>query len=340
MTAPTRRFLAWWLFAVACLVFMLAMVGAATRLTGSGLSITEWQPVMGVVPPLSDADWLSLFAKYQTIPEYQLVNKGMSLDAFQTLFWWEWTHRLIARGIGFVVAVPLIALVARRAISAAWLGRLCVLLGLGGLEGLVGWYMVASGLSTRTDVSQYRLAMHLGVAILIFITTLWLAFRARFGEGRGLKYSSGLLVLGLIYLQAISGAFVAGLDAGLSHNTWPLMDGEIFPEGLLVMSPWVANFFENALTVQFDHRMLAYVVAAVVIWHGLTVRRNSADAAVKNSALWLMLGVFGQIALGIVTLLHAVPISLGIAHQAGAFIVIALATWHTFTLSRQARASA
>ncbi|MEZ5924959.1 MAG: COX15/CtaA family protein [Hyphomicrobiaceae bacterium] len=318
-----------WLWIIALLVLAMAVVGAATRLTDSGLSITEWQPLLGAVPPLSEADWLAAFQKYQAIPEYQRVNLGMTLEEFKPIFWWEWSHRFLGRFIGLAVAGPFLFFWLKGWLSRTLALRLLGLFLLGGLQGAAGWYMVRSGLVDRVDVSQYRLALHLTLAALIFAWTVWLALGIGRAEGAaasaGVRWSAiGLVVL--LFLQIAAGAFVAGLDAGLSHNTWPLMDGQLVPDGLLVMSPWFVNLFDNVMTVQFDHRMLAYLVAlwitvmAIRSWHG--------DAASAGSASLLVLAVLAQIALGVWTLLSMVPISLGLAHQAGAFVLLGLAVWH------------
>src|SRR4051812_48317770 len=242
-----------WLLAVAALVFLMVGVGGATRLTGSGLSITEWQPIVGTVPPLSQADWLEAFAKYQQIPQYHHVNRGMSLDAFKVIFWWEWTHRFLGRLIGAVFLVPFLFFLAAGQMPRALLGRLAGIFALGGLQGAIGWYMVRSGLADRIDVSQYRLALHLGLAILIFGGLIWVALSLDERESRASaawppRARGAAAIALLVFAQIILGAFVAGLKAGASYNTWPLMDGRFVPDGLGAMQPWYLNLFENALT--------------------------------------------------------------------------------------------
>jgi len=273
-----------WLYAVAGLILAMVLVGGATRLTNSGLSITEWKPLLGTIPPLSAADWQDAFAKYQQIPEYQIINKGMSLADFKAIYWWEWAHRFLGRFIGAAFFVPFLIFWVRGAIPKGLMPKLAVIFLLGGAQGALGWYMVKSGLVDRTDVSQYRLAAHLGLAVLIYGATLWVAFglslRTPAAEplpGR-LKAMAALFV-GLVFLQIILGGFVAGTDAGLSHNTWPLMDGAIIPGGLGAMQPWYLNPFENVLTVQFDHRMLAYaiVLLAALNFAGLTATPSLAN---------------------------------------------------------------
>lgn len=320
-TAP----LALWLWAVAALVFLLVSVGGATRLTGSGLSITEWRPIMGILPPLSQADWLDAFAKYQQIPQYSHVNRGMSLEAFKLIFWWEWAHRFLGRLVGAAFLLPFLYFLAAGRIPRAQTGRLAGIFALGALQGAVGWYMVSSGLATRIDVSQYRLALHLGLAVLILGALVWVALSldepaAPAGKAwSGQAVAAGGIVL-LVFLQIELGALVAGLKAGSAYNTWPLMDGRLVPGGLAVMEPWYLNLFENALTVQFNHRVAAYVLAIAVLWHAWSLRSRSATVLVG--------AVLAQAALGIWTLLAAVPLALGLAHQAGAAAVFGLAVWH------------
>jgi heme a synthase len=329
-----------WLLAVAALVFVLVSVGGATRLTGSGLSITEWQPIMGVVPPLSDAAWQEAFEKYRQIPQYQYVNRGMSLDAFKRIFWWEWTHRFLARFVAVAFAVPLLFFWATGRLSRAHLPRLAGLLALGGLQGAIGWYMVRSGLAERIDVSQYRLALHLWLAILIFAGLLWTALslgprRLQAASVHPAHRRTAAVIVGLIFLQIVAGAFVAGLKAGAGYNTWPLMDGRWVPRGLGAMSPWWANLFENATTVQFNHRLLAYALVAVVVWHALRLWHGTTDPLIRVSGAAVAGAALAQVALGIWTLLAQVPLSLGLAHQAGAVVVLGLAVWHLHALRRE-----
>jgi cytochrome c oxidase assembly protein subunit 15 len=331
----------WWLYGVALLVFALIVVGGATRLTDSGLSITEWRPIMGIIPPLSEAEWQDALAKYRLIPEYKLVNKGMSLDAFKFIFWWEWGHRFLARMVGFAFAIPFAYFLIRRRLSAGLAWKLTGILALGGLQGAIGWFMVSSGLVDRIDVSHYRLAVHLTVAFVIFALLLWTAWKllpnadlhvARPTTPRD-RRRAGILVA-LIFLQLVLGALVAGFKAGLTHNTWPLMDGQLIPGGLWVMSPWYVNVFENATTIQFNHRMVAYLIVAIVLWHAAALVRAD-DGRLAPSAFALAMVVLVQAALGIWTLLALVPLSLGLAHQGVAAIVTAIAIWHLFLATRR-----
>ena len=327
-----------WLLAVAGLVFLNLSIGGATRLTGSGLSITDWQPIVGVLPPLSEQDWQQAFEKYQQIPQYQYVNRGMSLEAFKFIFWWEWSHRLLGRLLGLVFFAPLVYFLAAGQIARNLLAKLAFLLVLGGLQGAVGWYMVYSGLANRIDVSPYRLALHLGLAIGIFGALISVALslgEPRVAGTRGKERGFALLIVGLVALQIVLGAFVAGLKAGLSHNTWPLMDGRLVPVGLGVMQPIYLNLFENAMTVQFNHRLLAYILLAAALWHAWRVGLSAAGRRCKLTALFLSAAVLAQAGLGIWTLLAHVPLSLGLAHQAGAGALFAIAVWHHHQL-RQA----
>jgi heme a synthase len=327
-----------WLFAVAGLVLVMVSVGGATRLTGSGLSITEWQPIMGTLPPLSEAAWLAAFDKYKQIPQYTLLNKGMSLSAFKYIFWWEWSHRFLGRVIGAAFLLPFLYFLARGAVRGPLAARLWGLFALGGLQGALGWFMVQSGLSQRTDVSQYRLAAHLLLASVLLASLLWTALdlardQRQRSQSRSVSAITAGVILALVFLQIGAGALVAGMKAGLAYNTWPLMDGRIIPGGLGAMTPIWLNVFENAATVQFDHRMLAYALAALVAWHCARVLRNTDTPPQRASAKALLVTLALQIGIGIWTLLAHVPLPLGLAHQATAMLVLAAATWHLHSLS-------
>ena len=331
-----------WLFIMAALVFSMVIVGGATRLTGSGLSITEWQPILGTLPPLSEAGWQEAFNKYRQIPQYQTINKGMSLEAFKGIFWWEWAHRFMGRFIGVAFLVPFLVFLARGSVTGAMAGKLAGLFVLGGLQGALGWYMVTSGLIQRTDVSQYRLAAHLLLAAAVFAALIWTALdlgtharhRIRLKTLAPHSVPIGILIVTLVFTQIGAGALVAGLKAGLAYNTWPLMDGHIVPSGLGAMQPWWLNAFENAATVQFNHRVIAYVLAVMILWHGVRVARSADDETMRRSAFVLLAVVTLQIALGIWTLLSHVPIILALVHQASAMLVLVAAVWHLHTLTR------
>ena len=330
-----------WLWIMAALVVAMIVVGGATRLTDSGLSITEWQPLLGVIPPLSEADWQEAFANYQQIPQYQLVNKGMSLDEFKFIYWWEWGHRFLGRSIGVAFAVPFLLFWLRGRLPKGTVPKLTGILALGALQGVVGWYMVKSGLVDRIDVSPYRLALHLILALVILSAIVWMAFSlAEAPEKIRLRTVTpgqkrfACAVVGLVLLQALLGAFVAGHNAGLTYNTWPLMDGKLIPDGLGTMSPWWINIFENITTIQFNHRMVAYLLAVVAVIQLIWTVKSADDESLVRSAGLLTLGVFAQAALGIWTLIEVVPLWLGLAHQAGAAVVLILALWHAHNVTR------
>ena len=337
-----------WLFFVAVLVFAMIVIGGATRLTDSGLSITEWLPLLGAIPPLSNADWLTAFEKYKQIPEYELVNKGMTLSQFQFIYWWEWSHRFFGRLIGVAFAIPLLFFWITKRIPKGYLPKLIGILALGGLQGFFGWYMVQSGLSERVDVSHYRLALHLTTAFVILAAILWVAFELHEDKSRirlhtlsaSQRWSATLLLI-LLFAQVVIGAFVAGLKAGLAYNTWPLMDGSFIPEDILAMMPVYLNFIENTATVQFTHRMLAYILIALALWHTFSLYRSADDERVITSAQLLTLAFVAQAGVGIWTLLAAgnaaeIPIWLGLLHQGGAAIVLSIAVWHAHRMHRAA----
>ncbi|MGE3831290.1 MAG: COX15/CtaA family protein [Parvibaculaceae bacterium] len=310
-----------WLWIMAALVFAMVIVGGATRLTDSGLSITEWQPILGIIPPFTGAAWLEAFEKYKLIPEFHKVNPGMTLGEFKAIYWWEWSHRFLGRFIGVAFIVPFLYFVGTRRIPSYLLPRLGVIFILGGLQGLLGWYMVMSGLVDRVDVSQYRLSAHLTLATVIFGAIVWTALGLndrRHPPASGREWGA-LVLVGLVLLQVSAGGFVAGLDAGMGYNTWPLMDGQLVPKGLFVMQPAWRNIFENAMTVQFNHRLIAYLVAIIALALAWRIRSLPAKA--------LAAAVILQIGLGIATLLMQVPLHLALTHQGGAMLVFAAALW-------------
>ena len=344
MPARHARALRIWLAMIALLIVAMILVGGATRLTESGLSITEWQPVMGTIPPLSKADWQEAFTAYQQIPQYTELNHGMSLDEFKTIYWWEWTHRFLGRLIGVVFFVPFIVFWAAGYIPRALLPRLIGLFVFGGMQGAIGWYMVKSGLVDRTSVSQYRLMLHFGLAVAILGYTLWLLFDL--GTGAQIRHARvrigattwvATLVLALIVVQLLSGALVAGLDAGMGYNTWPLIDGAFSPSGLGTATPWYLNLFENGLAVQFNHRMLGYAVVVTTLAQAIWLAFRRVTQPLLGAASTLAVLSVLQATLGVWTLLLAVPIELGIAHQAGAILVFATALYH-LCLTRHAPA--
>jgi heme a synthase len=347
----TARAVGVWLACVAALVFAMVLVGGATRLTESGLSIVEWKPVTGIIPPLSEPDWQAEFAKYRTIPQYEQLNHGMSLEDFKAIYWWEWAHRLLGRVIGAAFLLPFLWFLWRRAFDRRTGLGLAGIFALGAVQGGVGWWMVASGLTERVRVSPVRLAFHLTLACMIYVALAWTADRLlsapahasqaapRAGEGRAgavparLRWSAAALLV-LAILQIYLGALVAGLHAGLIYNTWPLINGSFIPSGadLLFDQPWWRNFFENDLTVQFDHRMTAYALCALALFHAVDARRVDArgpgSGPLAAGAGFVAVAVLAQAGLGIMTLLFSVPLHLALTHQAMALVALTAATLH------------
>jgi len=336
---PRQRAVRLWLIAVAGLIFAMVLVGGATRLTESGLSIVEWQPVTGTLPPLSEAAWQAEFEKYRAIPQYRQLNRGMSLADFKTIYWWEWTHRLLGRLIGAAFLLPFLWFLWRGWIGPGLRWRLWAIFGLGAVQGVAGWWMVASGLSERTSVSQYRLAFHLTLACAIYAAIVWTAQRMvprPAGMIRRRLAVTALLLTLLMLGQIYLGALVAGLRAGLIYNTWPLIDGALVPKAasLFFGEPWWRNFFENTLTVQFNHRMLAYAILVVALLH-LADAIRSPSRMLRAGAAGLALLVMLQAALGIVTLLLQAPLGLALLHQGMAMAVLTVAVLHAERLARR-----
>lgn len=328
-----------WLLFVAAFVVVMVIVGGITRLTESGLSITQWNPITGALPPLNDAAWQREFALYQATTEYQTVNRGMSMADFQTIYFWEWFHRFLARMVGVVYALPLLWFAWKRAIPAGFGTRLTLLLMLGGLQGVVGWWMVASGLVGRTDVSHYRLAVHLNLALLILgllvwtARDMWLHAQARLAAATKARLRWPVaLVFFLLAVQLVWGAFTAGLNAGFAFASWPLMGDEIFPAATPWTQPIIANLIDNPIVVQFIHRWWAFVAGAALLWLALRCIRIGA----KGPGMILAGLIFLQIALGIATLLSGVAISLGVAHQAVGALLVAAAAWCGHSLCQTA----
>jgi cytochrome c oxidase assembly protein subunit 15 len=324
------RAVRWWLTTIAVLIAIMVLVGGATRLTESGLSIVEWKPVTGALPPMTEAQWGQAFEGYKTIPQYRELNAGMTLDQFKTIFWWEWSHRLLGRFIGVAYLLPFLWFLWRGALSLELKRRLWVIFGLGALQGAVGWWMVASGLTQRVEVSQLRLATHLVLALAIYAAIVWtlrrLSERQPVVASPRLKITS-LVLLALTFVQLYLGALVAGLRAGRVYNTWPEIDGALVPDAarLFFEEPWWRNLFDNTLTVQFEHRMVAYALLALAVLHAADAVRSHATITVIRGAVALSAAVTLQAALGILTLLHQVPILLALAHQAMAILVLTLA---------------
>jgi heme a synthase len=318
-----------WLFGCCALIFLMVIVGGITRLTLSGLSITEWKPVIGIVPPLSAAEWAAEFAKYQKIPEYQAVHYAMSLDEFKSIYHWEYFHRLLGRVIGLAFAIPFVWFAVRRQLPRQLVWPLAGILFLGAAQGGLGWYMVKSGLADRIEVSQYRLVAHLALALTIYAAVLWTAL----GIARGAPVPgsspgwrrAGETVLALVALTILAGGFVAGTHAGLTYNTFPLMDGRLVPAGYSQLHPFYLNWFENVAAVQFDHRLLAVSTAAAIVLLWTAGRRANLPRTARTALHALLIIALLQVALGISALLLVVPVPLAAAHQAMAVILLSTA---------------
>jgi heme a synthase len=342
-TRQSRRLVAVWLLCVAAMIMVMIVLGGATRLTGAGLSIMEWAPLLGALPPTSDAEWQRLFELYQKIPQYILVNEGFGLAGFKHIFWLEWTHRLWGRLIGLAFIVPLVWFAVTARIERSLIPRLGLLFLLGGLQGAVGWFMVASGfIADATAVSPYRLVTHLVLALLLYGAIIWTALSllrpVRFGQPNSLGprcLAAGCLAL--VGLTIVAGGFVAGTHAGLTYNTFPLMDGRLVPGGYATLHPLLRNLTENIAAVQFDHRLLATLTAAAVC--GLAVAGLAGHHLPRPLAACLLAAVAAQYSLGVATLLGAVPVSLATAHQAGAVLLLTVVLVALHRLTRTRRAS-
>lgn len=336
-----RRLISGWLFAIAAMVFLMVVLGGATRLTHSGLSMVEWRPVTGWLPPLSEAEWEQAFTAYQRYPEFQKLNPGMTLAGYKRIFWLEYIHRLTGRLLGVAFFVPLVVFAVRGWLDRPLAGRLGVIFGLGALQGVLGWVMVRSGLVSHPDVSQYRLVAHLGLALVIYGAIIWVALGLLLLRPAGavasgqLPARTGLAwpsrgLCALVFATVLSGGFVAGIDAGFAFNTFPLMDGALIPAGLMPLQPWYLSLFEDVATVQFTHRVLATLTGLAIIAFWLRARRRAPTARSRWAVDTLAAVVGLQYALGVATLLMIVPVPLGVAHQAGAVALWTVALWATF----------
>jgi cytochrome c oxidase assembly protein subunit 15 len=340
------RLVAAWLFLVAAMVVAMVVVGGATRLTGSGLSITQWKPVTGTLPPLGLHAWQDAFARYQRIPQYRLVNPDMTLDQFKFIYRWEWAHRLLARMVGLVFFLPFVVLLALKRIPHRLVWRCWLLFGLGALQGLVGWWMVASGLEQRVYVAPERLATHFGLALIVFALAIWTGWEAWSGRSRGgeshvprrwIPWSIALAAL--IFFQMLLGALVAGNHAGLVDNDWPLMNGRVVPDDYVARGAaghglW-ATLAHSPAAVQFNHRMVGYTVFVLAVaLAGTMLTSRQASAQVKLAAGVVAVAVSGQVVLGIATVMTAAPLGLSIAHQLWAVVLLTSALWLAWRLQR------
>ncbi len=311
----------------------MVVIGGVTRLTHSGLSMAEWKPLVGAIPPLSQTEWQDVFARYQDTPEYRHVNSGMSLDEFKGIFWWEYFHRLLGRAIGIVFLIPFLYFLLRRHFDGSLALKLAGIFVLGGLQGAMGWYMVKSGLVDDPRVSQYRLTAHLGIALLIYASMLWTALdllrpaRGSNDERRQRLARYAMALAALIFLMSLSGGFVAGIRAGFAYNTFPLMNGHFFPPELLMLEPWWLNLFNNMATVQFNHRMIAWLLMLLVPAFWVTARGVSMPPRARMAVHVLLAMLVIQVMLGISTLLLVVPVPLAAAHQGGAVLLLTAALW-------------
>ncbi len=328
-----KQIVAIWLLLCCAIIFAMMVLGAVTRLTGSGLSMVQWEPIMGIVPPLSQTEWEEVFRLYQQFPEYKLKNLHMSLEEFKAIFWFEYSHRVLGRFIGVMFLVPFLYFLFRGWLNRPLTLKLAGMFVLGGLQGLMGWYMVKSGLVDDPHVSQYRLTAHLGLAVIIYAYIFWVAIDLLYAEspakldGKTVPVRLLLFICGFIFLTLLSGGFVAGTKAGFTFNTFPLMAGRFYPEGMYVLEPFWRNWFENIATIQFNHRLMATLLFFLVPLFWWWAVRTVPSSGLRAGVHLLLLALAVQITLGIFTLLQSVPVSLAAAHQAGGLILFTVALY-------------
>ncbi len=338
----SQRSVAIWLLVCCAAIFGMVVLGGVTRLTGSGLSMVKWEPIIGALPPMSQLEWEQVFQLYQQFPEFKLKNSGMDIDGFKGIFWFEYAHRLLGRSIGMIFLLPMVYFWIRKKLDRTLAPKLIAMFVLGGLQGLLGWYMVKSGLVNAPHVSQYRLTAHLGLAFVIYAYVFWVAMGLLFpGDGdNNRQIDAGLrrlsyFISGLLFITVLSGGFVAGLKAGLAYNTFPLMGGRWIPEGFLNLEPVWRNFFEDITTVQFDHRVLATLMFALITLFWFMARKVELLPRVRVGVHLFLLVLFVQVTLGISTLLLYVPTDLAASHQAGALALFTLSLFLSQQLSRR-----
>jgi heme a synthase len=336
------RQVAAWLLVCAAVIFGMILLGGVTRLTDSGLSMVEWRPLMGVIPPLSEQAWLEVFDKYKQYPEYQKINKGMDLEGFRYIFMYEYLHRVLGRLIGVLFFFPMVYFILRKKVRPGFTPKLVMLFFLGGLQGLLGWYMVKSGLVDVPYVSQYRLTAHLGLAVLIYAYMLWLVFDLLFtrpgagvGQGGGTLGSWSRVLAVLVYLMILSGGLVAGTRAVLAYPTWPLMGDSFFPPGLYTLQPFWLSALEDVTTIQFNHRMFAYTLFVLLNGFAFAVIKARLPGRASLGAVLVMVALLAQVGLGISTLLLGVPVGLAAAHQGGAVILLTAMLFLSHVVVRQ-----
>jgi len=334
-----------WLIFVASVIFFMIMLGGATRLTHSGLSMVDWNPIMGVVPPLDKADWTQTFERYKQFPEYQKINEGMSLEEFKSIFYFEYFHRVLGRLIGLLFLVPFLFFWFRGTIRRSMLPQMVIMFVLGGLQGLLGWYMVKSGLVNDPQVSQYRLTAHLLTAVMIYGYMLWVAFgllkksthTLSDGTGKSL-YRYSIAMTGLIVFMITTGGFVAGTKAGYAYNTFPLMAGKFIPDGMYTLQPFWLNWFENITAIQFNHRMIAYSLVLLVPLFSFSVRRLAITSRSILAAHLLLAMLVVQVSLGVAILLLHMPVAIAVIHQGGAILLFTIALFITREIRQEKEA--
>ena len=337
MDARRKKHVIIWLALVCLLVCLMVVVGGVTRLTNSGLSMVEWKPIMGTIPPLTEAEWLDTFNKYKQFPEYKILNRDMNLSEFKFIFFWEYFHRILGRLIGIVFFLPFLYFLSKRYFDKKLTIKLFIGFILGGMQGLMGWYMVKSGLVDVPHVSHYRLAAHLLLAFVIFAYLLWVIFDLIHEDKKKSAKVGGLFIFSLVItlivaIQVVYGAFVAGRDAGFVYNTFPTMSGRLIADGWLALDPKWLNFFENIITIQFVHRTIAWLLVAVIVLFWFKARKQSDNPRCVRAAHLLFASILFQFLLGVFTLIYVVPISLAALHQAGALLLFGAALYSNHAL--------
>ena len=330
------RQIAYWLFFCAVVIFGMILLGGVTRLTNSGLSMVDWKPLMGIIPPLSEADWEHMFFKYKQFPEYKQINAGMSMEAFKSIFMYEYLHRVLGRLIGVIFILPFLFFYFTKRIKPGLTPKLIIMLIGGGCQGLLGWYMVRSGLVDKPDVSQYRLSAHLGAAVLIYSFILWTAFDlvSRRTEQPAQLKTFAYSLSGLIFLMILTGGLVAGTKAGYAYPTWPLMGDSFIPAGLYSMTPTWLSAFEDITTIQFNHRIFAYIMVALVLGFAVTAFRAGIQGPIRTAVFCLIGLLILQVSLGISTLIFYVPIPVAAAHQVGAVALLSASLFISHSLAK------
>ena len=336
-----QKIIALWLFICCAAIYAMIILGGVTRLTGSGLSMVQWAPIMGALPPLNQSEWLEIFELYKQFPEYKIKNYDMDLSAFKSIFWFEYSHRILGRMIGIIFFFPMVFFFYKGWVSSSLKPKLIAMFILGGLQGLLGWYMVKSGLVNNPNVSQYRLVAHLSLALFVYAYILWMAFDLLFQNEvvqestlmDSLKPFALFLTL-FVFVTALSGGFVAGLKAGHAYNTFPLMNGQLIPDGLFILEPVWKNFFENVTTVQFDHRLVAMLLfISLIIFYIAAIRKKPSKRVVIGLHLMLIM-LFIQVSLGISTLIFHVPVAVAASHQAGAVLLFTIVLYVAHQIRR------